>query len=180
MKKPKHKNKARINRALRRCKCKEAPKPYKPKQVNPEAWKVAMMGPCKLSKYDQEEFAKPVVLAVDNVRKGVASKADWQAIFDVANMLDTFSTMPKVMQNATDYVRSLQNQIERILNRQKQTGTKALYPGELKDLTEMVELWQEILSVVTMAEYLQCQEKTPDRIVKALRSNKNAIVVEAP
>lgn len=155
-------------------------KAYKPKHVNPVSWKVAMMGQCKLSRHDQEQFASPVVLAVDNVRKGVASKADWQAIFDVANMIDTFSTMPKVMQNATDYVRSLQNQIERILNRQKQTGAKALYPGELADLNDMVDLWKEVLSVVTMAEYLQCQEKTHQRIVRALRNQDRAIVVEAP
>ena len=155
-------------------------KAYKPKQVNPMAWKVAVMGQCKLSQHDQEQFAAPVELAVDNVRKGVASKADWQAVFDVANMLDTFSTMPKVMQNATDYVRSLQNQIERILTRQKQTGAKALYPGELSDLTDMVDLWKEVLSLVTMAEYLQCQEKTHDRIVRALRNESSAIVVEAP
>lgn len=155
-------------------------KAYKPKHVNPVSWKVAMMGQCKLSKHDQEQFAAPVSLAVDNVRKAAASKADWQAIFDVANMIDTFSTMPKVMQNATGYVRALQDVIERILTRQKKTGTKALYPGELKDLTEMVELWQEILSVVTMAEYLQCQEKTHQRIVRALRNQDRAIVVEAP
>ena len=155
-------------------------KAYKPKHVNPVSWKVAMMGQCKLSKHDQEQFAAPVVLAVDNVRKAAASKADWQAIFDVANMIDTFSTMPKVMQNATDYVRSLQNQIERILNRQKQTGAKALYPGELADLNDMVDLWKEVLSVVTMAEYLQCQEKTHQRIVRALRNQDRAIVVEAP
>ncbi len=155
-------------------------KAYKPKHVNPVSWKVAMMGQCKLSEHNQEQFAAPVVLAVDNVRKGVASKADWQAIFDVANMLDTFSTMPKVMRNATDYVRSLQNQIERILNRQKQTGAKALYPGELADLNDMVDLWKEVLSVVTMAEYLQCQEKTHQRIVRALRNQDRAIVVEAP
>ena len=154
-------------------------KAYKPKHVNPVSWKVVMMGQCKLSKHDQEQFAAPVVLAVDNVRKAAASKADWQAIFDVANMIDTFSTMPKVMQNATGYVRALQDVIERILTRQKKTGTKALYPGELKDLTEMVELWQEILSVVTMAEYLQCQEKTHQRIVRALRNQDRAIVVEA-
>ena len=58
-------------------------------------------------------ISAPVVLAVDNVRKAAASKADWQAIFDVANMIDTFSTMPKVMQNATGYVRALQDVIER-------------------------------------------------------------------
>lgn len=155
-------------------------KKYRQKQVNPDSWKVAIMGQCILSQYDQDQFAAPVNLAVDNVRKGAASKADWQAIFDVANMLDTFSTMPKVMQNANGYVRALQNVIERILNRQKQTGAKSLYPSELQDLREMVDLWKEVLSLVTMAEYLQCQEKTHDRIVKAIRNQGNAIVVEAP
>lgn len=180
MKKPKHKNKARINRALRRCKCKESPKPYKQKQVNPEAWKVAVMGQCKLNQYDQDKFAESVKLAVDNVARACASKADWQAIFDVANMLDTFSTMPKVMKDATDYVRGLQRTIEAIINRQRERNTRALYAQELAALREMVDLWVEVLQWVTMAEYLQCQEKTHGRIIKALRSNKNAIVVEAP
>ena len=31
----------------------------------------------------------------------------------------------------------------------------------------------------TMAEYLQCQEKTHERIVRALRKESGAIVVEA-
>lgn len=155
-------------------------KAYKPKQVNPEAWKVAVMGQCKLNQYDQDKFAESVKLAVDNVAKACASKACWQAIVDVANMLDTFSTMPKVMQGATDYVRGLQRTIEGIINRQRERNTRALYAQELAALREMVDLWVEVLQWVTMAEYLQCQEKTHDRIVNALRSNKNAIVVEAP
>ena len=146
---------------------------------NPMAWKVAVMGQSKLSKADQKDFAAPCILAIDNVRKASASKADWQAIFDVANMLDTFSTMPKVMQGATDYVRTMQVVIERILNRQKETGAKALYAGELKDLADMCDLWVDVLSCVTMAEYLQCQEKTHERIVRALRKESGAIVVEA-
>ena len=153
-------------------------RPAKP--GNPMAWKVAVMGQSKLSKDDQERFAAPCNLALENVRMGRASKADWQAIFDVANMLDTFSTMPKVMQGATDYVRTMQGVIERILNRQKATGSRALYAGELQDLREMGDLWVEVLSCVTMAEYLQCQEKTHDRIIRVLRHESGAIVVEAP
>ena len=41
-------------------------------------------GARSLSKTRPEQFAAPAVLAVDNVRKAAASKADWQAIFDVA------------------------------------------------------------------------------------------------
>lgn len=155
-------------------------KKYKPKHVNPVSWKVAVMGQCLLTQIDQENFAAPVKLAVDNAAKGSASKADWQAIFDVINMVDTFSTMPKVMQGATDYARTMQNVIEAMLARQKATKSTTLYAHELADLRGMVELWRELLTVVTMAEYLQCQEKTHARIVMALRSSRGAIVVEAP
>ena len=155
-------------------------KQYKPKHVNPVSWKVAMMGQCKLGQYDQDQFSAPVKLAVDNAAKACASKADWQAIFDVANMLDTFSTMPKVMQGARDYVRSIQSAIESIMVRQKASQTRTLYATEINDLRGMVELWCEVLTVVTMAEYLQCQEKTHMRIVQALRCKTGAIVVEAP
>ena len=155
-------------------------KQYKPKHVNPVAWKVAVMGQRLLAEVDRDDFAAPVKLAVDNAAKGSASKADWQAIFDVINMVDTFATMPKVMQDATDYARSMQNVIEALLDRQKATKSKTLYAHELADLRGLVELWEDVLTVVTMAEYLQCQEKTHSRIVQALRTNKGAIVVEAP
>jgi len=98
----------------------------------------------------------------------------------VINMIDTFSTMPKVMQDATDYARSIQNVIERLLNRQKETKSTSLYSHELADLRGLIDLWCEVLTVVTMAEYLQCQEKTHMRIVQALRCKTGAIVVEAP
>jgi hypothetical protein len=155
-------------------------KKYKPKHVNPVSWKVAVMGQCRLSGFDQENFAAPAKLAVENAAKGCASKADWQAIFDVINMIDTFSTMPKVMQDATDYARSIQNVIERLLTRQKETKSTSLYSHELADLRVLIDLWCEVLTVVTMAEYLQCQEKTHTRIVQALRCKTGAIVVEAP
>ena len=155
-------------------------KKYKPKHVNPASWKVAVMGQFRLSGFDQENFAAPAKLAVENAAKGCASKADWQAIFDVINMIDTFSTMPKVMQDATDYARSIQNVIERLLNRQKETKSTSLYSHELADLRGLIDLWCEVLTVVTMAEYLQCQEKTHMRIVQALRCKTGAIVVEAP
>jgi len=155
-------------------------KKYKPKHVNPVSWKVAVMGQCRLSGFDQDNFAAPAKLAVENAAKGCASKADWQAIFDVINMIDTFSTMPKVMQDATDYARSIQNVIERLLNRQKETKSTSLYSHELADLRGLIDLWCEVLTVVTMAEYLQCQEKTHMRIVQALRCKTGAIVVEAP
>lgn len=154
-------------------------KKYKPKHVNPVSWKVAVMGQCLLAEVDREDFAAPVKLAVDNASKGCASKADWQAIFDVINMVDTFSTMPKVMQDATDYARSIQNVIEQLLNRQKATNSTTLYAHELADLRGVVELWREVLGVVTMGEYLQCQEKTHHRIIQALRCKTGAIVVEA-
>lgn len=155
-------------------------KKYKPKHVNPVFWKVAVMGQFRLSGFDQENFAAPAKLAVENAAKGCASKADWQAIFDVINMIDTFSTMPKVMQDATDYARSIQNVIERLINRQKETKSTSLYSHELADLRGLIDLWCEVLTVVTMAEYLQCQEKTHMRIVQALRCKTGAIVVEAP
>lgn len=139
-----------------------------------------MMGQCLLTQDDQDSFAAPVKLAVDNAAKGCASKADWQAIFDVINMVDTFATMPKVMKGATDYARGMQNVIEALLDRQKATKSKTLYAHELADLRGLVELWEGVLTVVTMAEYLQCQEKTHVRIVQALRCKTGAIVVEAP
>ncbi|MDE2403071.1 MAG: hypothetical protein KGL90_15555, partial [Burkholderiales bacterium] len=90
--------------------------------------------------------------------------------------------MPTVMRNAGDYINTMQGVIVKILGRQKATGTKALYPGELEDLRGMVDVWVELLSTVTHREYFTAEERAQKRLQTVLRA-KNPVagvrVVEA-
>lgn len=147
-------------------------KRYRQKPVNPNVIAIAGVGQSKLTTEDQEARIAPAKLALEQITKGQASQADWQAIFDVINMLDRFVKMPTVMRNGKDYLNTMQGVVVGILDRQKATGTKALYPGELEDLRGLVEFWAELLSTVTHREYSMAEERAHARLVSVLRAKK--------
>ena len=145
-------------------------KRYRPKGVNPTVLVLAGIGQAKLTQADQDERTGPPRLALEQISKGQASQADWQAIFDVINMLDRFVRMPTVMRGGRDYLTSIQAVIIGILDRQRETKTRALYPGEIEDLRGLLELWREILSTVTNREFYEAQTRAHARVVSVLRS----------
>lgn len=147
-------------------------KRYRPKPVNPNVLALACIGQSNLTADDQEARIAPPRLALEQITKGQASQADWQAIFDVINMLDRFVKMPTVMRHGKDYLNTVQGVVVKILDRQKAKGTKALYPGELEDLRGLVDLWAELLSTVTHREYSLAEERAQARLVSVLRSKK--------
>lgn len=147
-------------------------KRYRPKPVNPNVMAIAGIGQSKLTAEDQEARIAPPRLALEQITNGQASQADWQAIFDVINMLDRFVKMPTVMRNGKDYLNTMQGVVVGILDRQKATGTKALYPGELEDLRGLVDLWAELLDTVTHREYSLAEDRAHARLVSVLRAKK--------
>ena len=149
-------------------------KRYRPKPVNPNVLALACIGQSNLTAEDQEARIAPSRLALEQITKGQASQADWQAIFDVINMLDRFVKMPTVMRHGKDYLNTVQGVVVHILDRQKETGTKALYPGELEDLRGLVDLWTELLATVTHREYSMAEDRAHARLVSVLRSKKPA------
>ena len=149
-------------------------KRYRPKPVNPNVLALAGIGQSKLMPEDQEARIAPPRLALEQITKGQESQADWQAIFDVINMLDRFVKMPTVMRHGKDYLNTMQGVVKTILDRQKETGTKAIYPGELEDLRGLVDLWTELLATVTHREYSMAEDRAHARLVSVLRS-KNPV-----
>ena len=145
-------------------------KRYRPKPVNPNVLALACIGQSNLTAEDQEARIEPPRLALEQITKGQASQADWQAIFDVINMLDRFVKMPTVMRNGKDYLNAMQGVVVKILDRQKAKGTKALYPGELEDLRGLVDLWSELLATVTHREYSMAEDRAHARLVSVLRA----------
>lgn len=157
-------------------------KQYRPKLARTDIFALAIQGQALLAKDDQATLAEPVKMAVDRIAQDIATKDDWQDVFDVINRLERFAAMPTVMRNAGDYINTMQGVIVKILGRQKATGTKALYPGELEDLRGMVDVWVELLSTVTHREYFTAEERAQKRLQTVLRA-KNPVagvrVVEA-
>lgn len=147
-------------------------KRYRQKPVNLNVLALAGIGQSKLTTEDQEARIAPPRIALEQITKGQASQDDWQAIFDVINMLDRFVKMPTVMRHGLDYLNTMQGVVVGILDRQKATGTKAIYPGELEDLRGLVDLWAELLATVTHREYSLAEDRAHARLVSVLRSKK--------
>ena len=157
-------------------------KKYRPRLARTDVFALAIQGAALLAKSDQATMAEPVKLAVDRIAQGIATRDDWQDLFDVLNRLERFATMPTVMRNGASYINTIQGVVVKILDRQKATGTKALYPGELEDLRALVDLWVELLSTVTHREYSLAEDRAHARLVSVLRARKpdpGVIVCEA-
>lgn len=155
-------------------------KRYRPRAIKPLSWAIAMQGACLLSEEDQSIRVEPIRHAVELIAQGKGGKDEWQGIFDAFNMTEEFSRMPKVMQGATDYIHSMQSVIIGILDRQKASQTKALYPTELSDLRAFVDLWAELLTTVTHHEYFKAEENTHRRLRAILSSKTPGVrIVEA-
>lgn len=149
-------------------------KQYRPKLARTDIFDLAIQGQALLAKADQATMAEPVKLAVDRIAQGIATKDDWQDVFDVINRLERFASMPTVMRNGGDYINTMQGVIVKILDRQKATGTKALYPGELEDLRGMVDVWAELLSTVTHREFFVAEERATKKLQTVLRAKNPA------
>ncbi len=147
-------------------------KRYRQKPVNLNVLALAGIGQSKLTAEDQDLRTGPPRLALEQITKGQASQDDWQAIFDVINMLDRFVKMPTVIRHGKDYLNTMQGVVVGILDRQKATGTKSIYPGELEDLRGLVDLWAELLATVTHREYSLAEDRAHARLVSVLRSKK--------
>ena len=147
-------------------------KQYRPKLARTDIFALAIQGQALLAKDDQTKMAAPAKHAVERIAQGIATKDDWQDVFDVINRLERFAAMPTVMRNGGDYINTMQGVIVKILDRQKATGTKALYPGELEDLRGMVEVWVELLGTVTHREFFIAEERATKKLQTELRAKK--------
>jgi len=156
-------------------------KAYRPKHVNPGAWAIAMQGAMLLSKTDQVTRAMRVHDSVERISRGEHDMVDWRRLFDAVNMLDALSSMPSVMRGGREFVERLMGVVADAVERQRDTGTRALRAGELQALRELSALWAEVLGVVTHREFFEASERVERTVARVLRGDVRAgeRVVEA-
>lgn len=143
---------------------------YRPKGVNPEAWKVAMLGTRVLSTDDALKSAEALRLSVEDACRGQATIAGWRLIFDCVNLAEQLCRQ-RVAQGL-EAIEELQDTIAQIHDRQKATGTKALYPAEMSALRDFAADYAGILSGVTNREYMEAQRGVEDRVRRILSTER--------
>lgn len=143
---------------------------YTPKPVNPLAYLVAIDGTKPLPIADQIKRASALREAVDKVCQGRATIPDWRFVFDAINMAEQWIRM-KLAQGINE-IECLQDMVENIMDRQKNTGTKALNLQEREALSAFAANYAELLGQVTMAEYARAQEGVEDRVRRVLAGER--------
>lgn len=147
-----------------------ARKKYRPYGVNPTAHLMAMMGAAAMSKADVIQRASNLRDAVEAASRGQADKAAWRLVFDCINVVEQLARM-KVVQGL-DVIEELQATVAGVMDRQRETGTRALRASELAALRNFAADYTAILSGVTQQQYMQAQKGVEDRIRRILSGER--------
>jgi hypothetical protein len=153
---------------------------YRPRGANPTAHLMAMQGAMKLSAVDVRQRALPVLVAVDAISRGEANTENWRAVFDALNMAEQWAHMRVAQDDGA--VSQMQQAIVDVLDRQRETGAKALRHDELATLRAFAVDYEALLAGVTHSEYFHAQQRVEERIRRVLAGERppDARVIEAP
>jgi hypothetical protein len=153
---------------------------YRPRSVNPEAWKIGIQGAMKLRTDDQLVRFGLVEGGVHAVATGTAKREEWQHLFDAVAMLEALGRVGPV-RGGEEIVGDAQEAICNILDRRDASGSLALYPAELAALNTMLTAWGDALAAVTHSEYFKAEELVGRKVRHALTSREpNVRVVTYP
>jgi hypothetical protein len=154
---------------------------YRPRNVNPQAHLMAMQGAALLSQADRERWALQLLLALDDVRRGQAGEQAWTEIFNAINVADAL-VLQRVARDPQGTVRAAQDACVAILERQRTTGTRAAWAGELAALRELQAAWVDLLDGITHSERFAAEELVQRRTASAQAGGMGAhvVVIEPP
>lgn len=152
---------------------------YRPRHINPQAYVTAIKGASLLDQSDRNAFNAPVQSAVDSIASGVAGRDHWQTVFDVVNTLEQLFRAG-LAKDWREWFEGAQERVVGILDRQRETGSRALYPAELATLRELAATWADILEIVSCREMFNAQERAAVKVRNALAGGvPGARIVEA-
>ncbi len=140
---------------------------YRPRPVNPEAHLVAMMGAAWLSRNDQTVWALQIDSAVTAVARGQAGEAEWRCIFDSVNLVEELVRM-RLASDPAGLVQAAQDACLAILDRQRDSGKRAVRAGELAALQELRAAWVSLMANITQGERFRAGEAVARRVRHAL------------
>ena len=140
---------------------------YRPYGVNPSAHLVAIQGAAWISRDDQTVWALALDDAVRAVARGQASQAHWSEIFDSVNLVEQLVRMRKA-QDPNGLVQAAQDACVAMIDRQRDTGTRAARASELAALDALRAGWVTLMGGITQAERFEAGERVKRRVRHAL------------
>lgn len=153
---------------------------YRPRGVNPQAHLVAIQGVAWLSIDDQTIWALQIADAITAVATAQAGEVHWRCIFDSVNLVEQLVRM-RLARDTDGLVAAAQEACVAILDRQRDTGKRAVRAAELEALRALQAAWVTLMGNITQSERFQAAEAVQRRVNAALAgSMPGARVVTAP
>lgn len=140
---------------------------YRPRPVNPTAHLVAIQGAAWLSQDDQTVWALEMDAAITAVARGKAKTEEWKVIFDSVNLVEALVRMRRA-RDPGGLVDAAQEACVAILDRQRDTGSKAVHAAELAALHDLRAGWVTLMSGITQADRFQAGELVQRKVHHAL------------
>jgi hypothetical protein len=154
-------------------------KSYRPRGVNPTAHLVAIQGACLLSLDDRTRWALTLDSAIQAVRTGTATEADWRTLFDGVNLVEQLVIM-RLARDPAGLVQAAQDACVAITDRQRTSGVRAARAAELGALADLRAAWVTLMDGITHAQRFAADEAVARRVRRALAGGlPGARVVEA-
>lgn len=152
---------------------------YRPRPVNPMAHQMAMMGAALISQDDQTVWALQIDDAVRAVGRGQATQDQWRTIFNGVNLVEQLIRMRKA-EDPDGVVQAAQDACLAILERQRETGKRAVRASELTALHELRAAWVTLMSGITQSERFQAEEAIGRRVQAALSGHAPEVQMVKP
>ena len=140
---------------------------YRPRPVNPEAHLVAIQGASLLSLDDRARWALTLDAAIQAVRTGTATEADWRTLFDAVNLVEQLVLM-RLARDPAGLVQAAQDACTAIIDRQRTSGVRAARAAELGALADMRAAWVTLMDGITHAQRFAADEAVARRVRRAL------------
>jgi hypothetical protein len=140
---------------------------YRPRGINPTAHLVAIQGACMLSLDDRTRWALTLDAAIQAVRTGTATEADWRTLFDAVNLVEQLVLM-RLAPDPWGVVRAAQDACAAILDRQRASGVRAARATELAALTDLRASFVTLMNGITHSEKFAAKETVERRSSAAL------------
>ena len=142
-------------------------KSYRPRGVNPTAHLVAIQGACLLSLDDRTRWALTLDAAIQAVRTGTATEADWRTLFDGVNLVEQLVLM-RLARDPAGVVWAAQDACTAIIDRQRTSGVRAARAAELGALADLRAAWVTLMDGITHAQRFAADEAVARRVRRAL------------
>ena len=142
-------------------------KRYKPYGINPRVHEAAIQGASLLSLDDRARWALTLDAAIQAVRTGTATEADWRTLFDAVNLVEQLVLM-RLARDPAGLVQAAQDACTAIIDRQRTSGVRAARAAELGALADMRAAWVTLMDGITHAQRFAADEAVARRVRRAL------------